>query len=194
VVAALWLTEAIPLAASALLIPVVVAAAGITNAETVLQSFFHPIIVLFLAGFLMAQALRRTDTDRLIALAILKRASLKPVWLMLSMMAITAFLSMWMSNTASVAVMIPIVLAVLERIPNETGGKSFHKALILGVAYAASIGGIGSAIGTPANMLALTFMSDIANEQVTFVDWFAYGLPLVLVMLRPEARPLAAAG
>ncbi|MBN2472721.1 MAG: DASS family sodium-coupled anion symporter, partial [Anaerolineae bacterium] len=84
-------------------------------------------------------------------------------------------------NTASVAIIIPIGLAILDKISNDN--ISFHKALILGVAYAGAIGGIGSAIGTPANMLALTFLSDFAETTLTFNDWFAYGLPMVLIMV-----------
>jgi sodium-dependent dicarboxylate transporter 2/3/5 len=183
VVAVLWVTEVVPLAASALLIPVVIAVTGVTDVGTVLQPFFHPIIVLFLAGFLLAEAMHRTGIDRLIALAILRRASLKPAFLMLSMLAITAFFSMWMSNTASVAIIIPIALMVLDKMPLKENKTGFRRALILGVAYAATIGGIGSAIGTPANMLAITFLSEFTNTPLTFVDWFAYGLPMVLLMI-----------
>lgn len=180
-VATIWLTEVVPLSAGSLLIPVVIVVAGVTGPSTVLQQFFHPIIVLFLAGFLMAEAMRSTGIDRLIALTILRRSSTRPAMLMLSMMAITAFLSMWMSNTAAVAIIIPIGLAILDKISNDN--ITFHKALILGVAYAGAMGGIGSAIGTPANMLALTFLSDFADTQLTFNDWFAYGLPMVLIMV-----------
>lgn len=182
-VAALWLTEIIPLAAAAFLVPVVVVVARISSAKAVLAPFAHPIIFLFLAGFLLAQAMRRTGFDRLIALAILRRASSKPAILMLTMMALTAFLSMWMSNTASVAIIIPIALAVIEKIPSAAGKTGFRRALILGVAYAGAIGGVGSAIGTPANILAMTFLSEYSGTELRFVDWFAYGVPLVLIML-----------
>lgn len=182
-VAALWLTEIIPLAAAAFLVPVVVVVARISSAKAVLAPFAHPIIFLFLAGFLLAQAMRRTGFDRLIALAILRRASSKPAILMLTMMALTAFLSMWMSNTASVAIIIPIALAVIEKIPSTAGKTGFRRALILGVAYAGAIGGVGSAIGTPANILAMTFLSEYSGTELRFVDWFAYGVPLVLIML-----------
>jgi sodium-dependent dicarboxylate transporter 2/3/5 len=181
--AALWLTEIIPLSAASLLIPVVIVVGNVSDINTVLQPFFHPIVVLFLAGFLMAQAMQRTGTDRLIALTILRRSSLKPGYLMLTMMLVTAFLSMWMSNTAAVAVLIPIALAVLQKLPYEQGESGFRRALILGIAYSATIGGIGSAIGTPANMLALTFLGEFAGVPMAFADWFAYGLPMMLIML-----------
>ncbi len=182
-VALLWVTELVPLAAAALLIPVVVVVSGITDADTVLQPFFHPIVALFFAGFLLAEAMRRTAVDRLLALNILRRASLKPAFLMLTMMSLTAFLSMWMSNTAAAAIVIPIALAVLDRIPEAEGRTGYRRALILGIAYSATIGGIGSAIGTPANILAMTFLNDLAGTTLGFADWFGYGLPVVLIML-----------
>jgi sodium-dependent dicarboxylate transporter 2/3/5 len=182
-VAALWLTELVPLAAASLLIPVVMVVTAVTDPETVLQPFFHPIIVLFFAGFLLAEGMHRTGVDRIIALNILKRASLKPAYLMLTMMGLAAFLSMWMSNTASVAIIIPIALAVLEKIPGDLNRTGFRRALILGIAYAATVGGIGSAIGTPANILAMTFLSDFAGADLTFADWFYYGLPVVILMV-----------
>lgn len=183
VVAGLWLTELIPLSAAALLIPVISVVAGITGETAVLAPFAHPIIMLFLAGFLMAQAMQQTGLDRWLALKILSRSSLKPAFLMLTMMGLTAFLSMWMSNTASVALVLPIALAVSERMPEAVGRTAFRRALILGVAYAASIGGVGSAIGTPANMLALTLLNQYAGGQLAFIDWFRYGLPIVILML-----------
>ena len=182
-VAALWLTELVPLAAGALVIPVVIVATAVTDAPTVFQPFFHPIVVLFLAGFLLAEGMHRTGVDRVIALNILRHSSLKPAYLMLTMMGLTAFLSMWMSNTASVAIIIPIALAVLERIPSDMNRTGFRRALILGVAYAATLGGIGSAIGTPANIMALTFLNEFTEANLAFIDWFYYGLPMVIIML-----------
>jgi len=182
-VGTLWLTELVPLAAASLMIPVVIVVTAVTDPHTVLQSFFHPIVVLFFAGFLLAEGMHRTGVDRIIALNILKRASLEPAYLMVTMIGLTAFLSMWMSNTASVAIIIPIALAVLEKIPGDHQQTGFRRALILGIAYAATIGGIGSAIGTPANILAMTFLSEFAGAHLAFVDWFYYGLPVVIIMV-----------
>jgi sodium-dependent dicarboxylate transporter 2/3/5 len=182
-VATLWLTELVPLSAGALAIPVIIVISAVTDASTVFQPFFHPIVILFFAGFLLAEGMRRTGIDRWIALNILRRTSLKPAFLMLTMMVLTALLSMWMSNTASVAIIIPIALAVMERIPDNVGDKSFHRALILGVAYAATVGGIGSAIGTPANILAMTYLNEFTETYMSFIDWFAYGIPIVVLML-----------
>lgn len=182
-VSALWLTEIIPLAASAFLIPVVMVVTNVSSAKAVLAPFANPIIFLFLAGFLLAQAMSRTGFDRLIAITILSRSSSRPASLMLTIMTITAFLSMWMSNTASVAMIIPIAMAVLDKIPQAARKTGFRRALILGVAYAGAVGGIGSAIGTPANILAMTFLGEFSGTDVKFVDWFAYGLPMVIIMV-----------
>jgi len=182
-VATLWLTELVPLSAGALAIPVIIVISAVTDASTVFQPFFHPIVILFFAGFLLAEGMRRTGIDRWIALNILRRTSLKPAFLMLTMMVLTALLSMWMSNTASVAIIIPIALVVMKRIPDNVGDKSFHRALILGVAYAATVGGIGSAIGTPANILAMTYLNEFTETYMSFIDWFAYGIPIVILML-----------
>jgi sodium-dependent dicarboxylate transporter 2/3/5 len=182
-VAVLWITELVPLSAAALLIPIVIVLGGVTDAETVLQPFSHPIIMLFLASFLIAEGMHRTGVDRRIALTILRLSSLKPAYLMLTMMALTAFLSMWMSNTASVAIILPIALAILSKIPGGAGRAGFRQALILGVAYAGSMGGLGSAIGTPPNILAITFLNDFTAANLTFNDWFAFGLPMTLIMV-----------
>lgn len=182
-VAVLWLTEIIPLAASAFLIPVVMVVTNVSSPKAVLAPFANPIIFLFLAGFLLAQAMRRTGFDRLIAITILSRSSSRPASLMFTIMAITAFLSMWMSNTASVAMIIPIAMAILDKIPQAGRGTGFRRALILGVAYAGAVGGIGSAIGTPANILAMTFLGEFSGTSLKFVDWFAYGLPMVFIMV-----------
>lgn len=182
-VAGMWLTEAVPLAAAALFVPVAMVGMGVAEAETVLAPFAHPIIILFLAGFLMAEAMRRTGVDRMIAVTILKRASHRPAFLMLTMMGLVAFLAMWMSNTAAVSIVIPIALAILEPMPPGAGSQNFKRALILGVAYAAASGGIGSAIGSPSNLMALTFLNEYTGAGLTFIDWFKIGLPMVGLLL-----------
>lgn len=182
-VAGLWVTEVVPLAAGAMLVPVVAVLTGVTDAETVTRPFAHPIIMLFLAGFLLAQGMHRTGVDRLLALAILRHASPKPAFLMLTMMVLPAFLAMWMSNTASVSLVIPIALAVLAKLPAGEATEKFRRALILGVAYGAAVGGIGSALGSPPNILALAFLNEYTEYQMSFVDWFKFGLPMVGVML-----------
>jgi sodium-dependent dicarboxylate transporter 2/3/5 len=178
-VVVLWISEAIPLFVTSLVIPVVLVATGVAGANAALANFFHPIIALFFAGFLMAEAMRRTRLDHLAAISIIARAGRSPVTLFAAMIAVSAFLSLWMSNTAAAAVLLPIALAVSA--PMASPG--YTRALVLAIAYAATVGGVGSAIGTPANPLAIAFLDDFVGREITFVEWFAIGLPFVLVFL-----------
>lgn len=182
-IAILWVTELVPLAATAILVPVVAVLAHVTDVTTVLQPFANPIIFLFLAGFLLADAMRRCGLDRRLALLILSRTNHNPVILMLTLMGITSFLCLWMSNTASASLMIPIALAVLAKIPEQSVPKGFSRALLLAVGYSATVGGVGSALGTPPNIMAMAFLNQYTDGELTFVNWFAYGLPFVLLMV-----------
>jgi sodium-dependent dicarboxylate transporter 2/3/5 len=195
-VVVLWVTEAVPLFVTSLAIPVVLVATGVGDAEEALAPFFHPIIALFFAGFLMAEAMRRTGIDHLAAISLVARAGRSPVSLFLALVGVSAFLSMWMSNTAAATIVLPIALAVTE--PMRSIG--YRRAVVLGIAYAATVGGLGSAIGTPANPLAIAYLEDFVGREITFVDWFAVGLPMMLLFLpimvgylwwRMRARPAA---
>ncbi len=178
-VAILWVTNAVPLWLASLLVPIVVATTGVQSAEAALQPFFHPIIALFFGGFLMAEAMKRVGLDQRIAATLVARLGRSPVSLFAALVCVSAFLSMWMSNTASTALLIPIALAVTE--PLKAPG--YRRAVVLGLAYAATIGGIGSAIGTPANLLAIEFLGTQVGHEISFAGWFAIGLPVVLVLL-----------
>ena len=175
----LWVTEIIPLYVTSLLVPVVVVVAGVGNASQALAPFFHPIIALFFGGFLMAEAMKRVRLDHVLAVNLVARAGRSPALLFAALLGTAAFLSMWMSNTAATAVLVPIALAVTE--PIESRG--YRKACVLGIAFAATTGGVGSMIGTPANPLASEFLGAFADRPIAFVDWFAYGLPFVLLFL-----------
>ena len=175
----LWVSEVVPLFVTSLAIPVVLVATGVGSPDDALAPFFHPIIALFFGGFLMAEAMRRTGLDHLAAISIIARAGRSPRTLFAAMIGVSAFLSMWMSNTAAAAVMLPIALAVTA--PMDSPG--YRRALVLGIAYAATVGGVGSAIGTPANPLAIAFLDDFAGRDVSFVEWFAIGLPMVVIFL-----------
>ncbi len=178
-VVVLWVSEAVPLFVTSLAIPVVLVVAGVGDAQEALAPFFHPIIALFFGGFLMAEAMRRVDLDHLAAVTIIARAGHSPVTLFAAMLGVAAFLSMWMSNTAATAVLVPIAIAVTAPL----GHPGYRKAVVLGIAYAATIGGVGSAIGTPANPLAIEFLGAYAGRSVTFAGWFAIGLPMVVLFL-----------
>jgi len=178
-VVVLWVTGAVPLFVTSLLVPVVLVVARVGTAKAALAPFFHPVIALFFGGFLMAEAMRRVKLDHRVAIEIVARAGRRPGLLFATLLGTAAFMSMWMSNTAATAVLIPIAIAVTA--PIESAG--YRKACILGIAFAATTGGVGSAIGTPANPLAVEFLDAFADRQLTFVDWFAYGLPFVAIFL-----------
>lgn len=178
-VVVLWVTEALPLFVTSLLIPVVLVFSGVAEAVAATTPFFNPIIVLFFAGFLMAEAMQRSGLDHRVAVSITARAGRSAVALFGTMVGLTALLSMFMSNTAAAAVLIPIAIAVTAPLDDE----SFRRALVLGVAYAATIGGVGSAIGTPANQLAIEFLEGFGGRSISFVEWFAFGLPMVLLFV-----------
>ncbi|MGI9611875.1 MAG: SLC13 family permease [Acidimicrobiales bacterium] len=175
----LWITEAVPLFVTSLAIPVALAVADVGSASDVLAPFFDPIIVLFFGGFLMAEAMRRAGLDRLVAVTIVAAAGRGARRLYVVLLGLAAFLSMWMSNTAAVAVLIPIAIAVTEPLDSP----SYRKATVLGIAYAATIGGVGSAIGTPANPLAISFVEELTGREISFAEWFSFGLPMVLTFL-----------
>jgi sodium-dependent dicarboxylate transporter 2/3/5 len=178
-VVVLWVSEALPLFVTSLIIPVVLVFGGIARAAEATSPFFNPIIVLFFAGFLMAEAMSRSRLDHLLAVNITARSGRSPAVLYGSMLGLTALMSMFMSNTAAAAVLIPIAIAVSEPLAHI----GFRKALVLGIAFAATIGGVGSSIGTPANQLAIEFLDEFGGRSISFVEWFPFGLPLVLLFL-----------
>ncbi len=178
-VVVLWISAAVPLWVTSLSIPVVLVATGVAGATEAVAPFFNPIIVLFFAGFLMAEAMRRSGLDHQVAVAVVSRAGRSGVGLFAVLVGLSAFLSMWMSNTAAAAVLVPIAIAIAEPIHHD----GFRRAAVLGIAYAATIGGVGSAIGTPANQLAIEFLDEFGVRSLTFAEWFPIGLPMVVLFL-----------
>lgn len=178
-VVVMWVTEALPLFVTSLAIPVVLVATGVAAAADATAPFFNPIIVLFFAGFLMAEAMHRSGLDHYVSVQVTARAGRSAKLLFATMLALAAFLSMWMSNTAATAVLVPIAMAISEPLRHE----GFRRALVLGIAYAATIGGVGSAIGTPANQLAIEFLGTFGGRSIAFAEWFAFGVPMVVLFL-----------
>ena len=177
--ATLWITESIPLYATSLIIvlfQVLFISEETIGADETLAPFFSPIIALFLGGFVLASALHKYDLDLKIADAILERAGKAPGKVMLALMGTTAFLSMWMSNTATTALMIALALPIYEQIPKE---ERFKKGLILGIPFAANIGGMGTPIGTPPNAIIIEELSNF-GFTVSFLDWMLLALPLTI--------------
>lgn len=180
-----WISETVPLPATALL-PIVVLPA--TSASTLVGAtapFGNPLIFLFLGGFLIALAVERVGFHRRIALSMLVRLPERPAMLVGGFMVTAAGLSMWVSNTATTLMMLPIALSVIAllRDDKETAGGIFPIALLLGLAYAASIGGVATLIGTPPNALVAAVMEENFGIHVGFATWMAVALPLSIAML-----------
>jgi sodium-dependent dicarboxylate transporter 2/3/5 len=183
VVAILWFSEGISLVATSLLIPILIVLTDIRPPQTALAPFFDPAVALIFGGFLIGRALTKYELDKRLALLILSRGEGSGSGLILTVMGITAFLSMWISNTASAAIMIPIALAVISRIRDLDVRTKYGKALVLGVAYSATLGGVASLVGSPPNPLAATYINSFLGIQFTFMSWIPFGLPVVLIML-----------
>ena len=175
-----WLTEALPLAATALLPLAIAPLAGISDLATVASAFSHPLIILFLGGFLLAKAIEKSGLHRRLAFALLGLAGKNPGRVLAAIMVATAFLSLWISNTASAMVVAPIAAAISR---SQTDRPAFCISLMLGVAFAATIGGMGSLIGTPPNALFAAQVSTVYGIDIGFAQWAAVGLPVAAVLL-----------
>jgi len=184
--ALLWITEAIPLAATALLPLVLFPLFGIAATKAVAAKYMNSTVFLLLGGFLIAQAMERWQLHRRIALAVLTWFGGKPVSLMIGFMAATAFLSMWISNTATTLVMLPIALAILTRFEELLGPQASHRfavVLLLAIAYSASIGGMMTLVGTAPNLVFARLYEETVGEEVDFLRWMLIGLPVGMTML-----------
>jgi len=179
--ASLWISEAIPLPATSLLVPFLQPLFGLQSFSSALEPFFAPVVALLLGGFLLAKAVEKHDLDEYLANLILSKVRAKPRIVVLALMSATAFLSMWMSNTASAALMLTIALrlvaAIGERDPN------LSKVIVLGVAYSSTVGGIATLVGTPTCALAAGALRDLLGYELTFLGWSLYGLPITVAMI-----------
>lgn len=182
-----WMTEALPLGATSLLPLVLFPLLGISSVEAAAAPYANPTVFLFLGGFLIAIAVERSGLHRRAALAILGRVGARPANLVAGFMAATALLSMWISNTATTLMMLPMAMSVLALAGGEEGrappDAELGPAVLLGVAYAASIGGLGTLIGTPPNALLAAFLSERVGFEIGFGRWMLIGVPLVLISL-----------
>jgi sodium-dependent dicarboxylate transporter 2/3/5 len=186
-----WLTEAVPLAATALLPVVLFPLLGIADIRVTTAPYAHPLIFLFLGGFLLGLAVQRFGLHRRIALWILLRVGTSPRALVGGFMLASALLSMWISNTATAIVMLPIGVSVLRLLAEQGGApkgddasmQAFGTALVLGIAYACSIGGTGTLVGTPPNLVLAAFVREQYDLDLGMVRWLGIGLPLVAVLL-----------
>jgi len=182
-----WLTEAVPIPATALLPLVLMPLLGVQEITPTAAKYGHPLIFLFLGGFLLAAGMQRVGLHRRIALRIVTAVGTTPSRIVLGFMIATAFLSMWISNTATTIMMFAVGLSVIDFVGDKTADKSlvrnFGVALMLAIAYSASIGGVGTLIGTPPNALLASFLQSNYEIEVSFFGWMLIGVPVVVIML-----------
>ena len=181
-----WLTEAVDISVTALLPIALFPILGIASIKAATAPYANEYIFLFMGGFLIALSMQRWGLDRRIALITLKLVGNKPVNMIGGFMLVTAVLSAFVSNTATTAMMLPIALSVIDLVRrNKTASadRNFALCLMLGVAYAASIGGIATIIGTPPNAILAGFIKETYGETISFARWLIIGVPLAVVFL-----------
>jgi len=183
-----WIAEVVPIAVTALLPILLFPSADILSIEDTGANYGHKYIFLFIGGFMIANAIQKWNLHKRIALTIILLLGSSTERIILGFMLATAFLSMWISNTATSVMMLPIGLSVIaqlndhpDTIKNEN--KTFGKALMLGIAYSASAGGIATLIGTPPNMILAGFVNDNFGVEISFFQWLKVGLPISIVLL-----------
>lgn len=192
VMAVWWVTEAAPLAVTSLLPLVLLPTLGITDASGAAAPYANHLVYLFLGGFMLAAAMQRWGLHRRMALRIVLAIGSSPSRIVLGFMAASAFLSMWVSNTATTAMMMPIGVAVAAAISDAVHGPDrrpgpgefpFAVCLMIGCAYASSIGGFATLIGTPPNVFLAGFLESTLNIRISFLRWLLFALPMTLVLL-----------
>lgn len=183
--AILWIGEAIPIPATALLPVVLFPLLGVMPIGSTTANYAHHLVFLFLGGFWIAAAVERCGLHRRIALQVLRRMGSRADRIVFGFMAATAFLSMWLSNTATTMMMLPIAMAVAVRL-DTSPHSPFGRSLMLGIAYAASIGGVATLIGTPPNAVLAGIVEKTQGISIGFWQWMQFGVPLALTMLLPS--------
>ncbi|GAA4273686.1 SLC13 family permease [Aquimarina gracilis] len=179
-----WITEAIPISATALLPFVLFPLTGVMTVKGVSSAFANQMIFLFLGGFILAVAIEKTNLHKRIALTIIYQIGSNWNKVILGFMMATAFLSMWISNTATAVMMLPIGLAVISQIKAEGEvKKSMGRSLMLAIAYGCSVGGVATIIGTPTNVIFVGIVEEIYGQTISFTEWMMLGLPFSILML-----------
>jgi len=183
-----WITEAIPIAATSLM-PIILfpLSGGLSLSETT-SSFGHRFIFLYIGGFILALAIEKWNLNKRIALNIISLIGANVQKVILGFMLATAFLSMWISNTATAVMMLPIGIAIIKQMKDlkntpENENLIFGKALMLSIAFSASIGGVATLIGTPPNIIFAGIIQELYNIEISFLKWFMFGLPLSITLL-----------
>ncbi len=184
-----WMTEAIPVYATALVPLAVLPLVGAASMKAAAAPYGHELIFLFMGGFILALAMERWGLHRRAAFLTLRIVGSRPTNVIGGFMLASAALSMWVSNTATAIMMLPVALSVVDLVQRGSGTEDspahedFGIALLLGIAYAASIGGVGTLIGTPPNLFLASFLQSELGIEISFVRWMGVGLPLVCLFL-----------
>jgi sodium-dependent dicarboxylate transporter 2/3/5 len=178
-----WLFTKVPLYITGLMGVAIAVMLGVVKADTAFAPFASPIIFLFLGGFLFARSMHKVELDKRLSLILLSRNFIQGDFnrMLLALFGLTAFFSMWVSNTATTAMMLPIILGTLHNLKIED--KNLTSLILLGMAYSASIGGLGTPIGSPPNIIAIGFLKELADIHISFVQWSLMGIPFVVVFL-----------
>jgi len=181
-----WITEVIPLAVTSLIPVVLFPLLGIMNGKDVSATYFNHVIFLFIGGFIVALAMQKWNLHRRIALKILMITGVSPGRILLGFMLATSFLSMWISNTATAMMMVPILISIIQKLEEIIGKKEIKRysiGLLLGVAYSASIGGIATLVGTPPNLSFTRIFQIMFPEapEISFASWFVFALPITII-------------
>ncbi len=184
-----WATEAIPLAATALIPILLFPLLGVRSIEDTVVPYSNKVIYLFLGGFVVAFAMQRWNLHRRIALTVLDRVGSDGASLVAGFMLVSAMISMWVMNTSTTMMLLPIAVSIIAVVHNSVNGldeverEHFQYALLLGVAYGATIGGIATLVGTAPNAILVGFMQDTYGTEIDFASWMLVGLPLTVTML-----------
>jgi len=183
-----WVTEAIPIAVTALLPIVLFPIFNVMDLSSTTASFGHKYVFLYLGGFVIAIAIEKWNLHKRIALTIINAIGTNMVNIILGFMLATAFLSMWISNTATSVMMLPIGMAIVSQLKENPMVDSkissmFGKALMLAIAYSASIGGMATLIGTPPNLVLVGVVEETYGVEISFFQWFQFGLPVSVILL-----------
>lgn len=183
-----WVTEAIPIPVTALLPLVILPMFDVSSIAKAAQPYMHPIVVLLMGGFIFAKAIEQWRLHERMALVVVSKTGGRPAYLIGGFMLASALLSMWISNTATAIMMMPIALSVAAAIEaseqNQHPKKPYFTiALLLAIAYSCSIGGLGTPIGTPTNLIIIGYLDSQANKSISFAQWMMIGIPLVVVLL-----------
>lgn len=177
-----WLTETVNLAVTALLPLVLFPLLGVMPLKEVSPNYANPLVFLFFGGFLIALGIEKWNLHRRIALSIIKFTGTSTMKIFLGTMIATAFMSMWISNTATTVMMLPIILSIVDLIEPEKKSK-LAILMLIGLAWSANIGGMATLIGTPPNLILAGFMKEELGREIFFSEWIVFGLPLAIVLL-----------